>query len=305
MPFERLKRKSILVLIAAAAAASACATDDEPEREELTVAVSVLPQKHFVERIADGRVSVFVVVPPGASPATYEPTPSDMRTMADAAVWFTVGVPFETPWVPRFTGSLPGLRVVSTVRDIELLPIGRYSVRAIADGHHGHSHSEGSADPHVWLSPELVRSQASLIAGELSSLDPAGSDTYHENLERFLEDIDSLQTGIHSLLDTLENRTFMVFHPAWGYFADEFDLIQVPVESGGSEPSPSEMSMLVDLAAAEGIRVIFVSPQFSTSSASAIASETGGEVVEIDPLAVDWSENMHRVASALAEAASR
>jgi len=271
----------------------------------LMVAVSVLPQKYFVESIGGDRVNVFVVVPPGAGPATYEPAPSDMRNMSRASVWFTVGVTFEDPWIPRFIDSNPGLKVVSTIRDIQRRPMDRYSVESPRGGeHHGHDHGYGSPDPHVWLSPELVRSQAAVIAYELAAIDSSRSGFYMDNLLRFEEEIDSLQSEIHGLLDSIPDRDFMVFHPAWGYFCDEFGLTQIPVESGGSEPSPAGMSALVDYARDRGISTVFVSPQFSTSSAEAIAAEIGGNVVQVDPLAEEWADNLYSAAEKIAESSA-
>jgi zinc transport system substrate-binding protein len=283
----------------------ACGTGREtPGEPVIRVAVSVLPQDYFLERVGGEHVAITVVVPPGASPATYEPSPSDMRSMSDAQIWFTVGVAFEDPWLPRFTESNPELRVVSTLEGIRRRPIGRYSVEDLAEGgmsdQDEHHHESDSPDPHVWLSPELVRSQAGVMARELAGMDPERADFYYENLRNFQLEIDSLQLRIHSLLDTLSSRSFMVFHPAWGYFADEFDLVQVPVESSGSEPSPGEMARLVDFAMENGIETVFVSPQFSTSSARAIAAEIQGEVQVLDPLAPDWPENLIRVAELLA-----
>ncbi|MFO8184699.1 MAG: zinc ABC transporter substrate-binding protein [Candidatus Aegiribacteria sp.] len=289
-------------------AASGCGTGEDTGHRAVTAAVSILPQKYFLERLGGDRVEVIVVVPPGASPATYEPSPSDMRRISGARVWFTVGVAFEDAWIPRFEGSGSELEVVSTIRDIQRRPLGRYSVETLSfdeDEEHGHSHDEGSPDPHVWLSPELVRKQVSVMAEVLSELDPEGSETYMDNLGLFMEEIDSLQNEIGSLLEDLDRRRFMVFHPAWGYFADEFGLVQVPVESMGSEPSPREMSILIDHARENDITTVFVSPQFSTSSAETIARELGGGVARIDPLAEDWPDNLYRVAEKLAEEASR
>lgn len=288
--------------------ASGCGSDENGAHRGMTAAVSIQPQKYFLERVGGNRVDVLVVVPPGASPAAYEPSPSDMRRMDQARVWFTVGVAFEDAWVPRFEASSTELEVVSTIRDIQRRPLGRYSVETLSfheDEDHGHSHGEGSPDPHVWLSPELVKKQASVMAEELSRLDPEGAEFYMDNLRQFREDTDSLQREIGSLLENAGRRSFMVFHPAWGYFADEFDLVQVPVESMGSEPSPREMSILIDYARENDISTVFVSPQFSTSSAEAIAQEIGGEVAHIDPLAEDWPDNLYRVAEKLAEEASR
>lgn len=272
-----------------------CEEGRPDDGENLSVAVSILPQRYFVERITGDSVDVFVVVPPGANPATYEPSPSDMRKMSNVDVWFTVGVPFETPWLPRFTGSSPDLNVRSTIENIVRLPIDRYTVT----GHETLSESGGSPDPHVWLSPELVHIQAAVIADELSLLDSSRADEYMANLESFNLEIDSLQNRIHELVDSSSSRSFIVFHPAWGYFADEFGLVQIPIETAGSEPSPSEMALLVDYARENGIGTVFVSPEFSTSSAEAIAAEIDADVIYIDPLAEDWNNNLYNTAEHL------
>lgn len=274
----------------------------KPESSEgggLIVAVSVLPQKYFVQKIAGDSIDIVVVVPPGANPATYEPSPSDMRNMSSVDVWFTIGVPFESPWLPRFTGSNPDLRIRSTIKNIERLPIDRYNVTGHETMPAHHDHGSGSPDPHVWLSPELVRSQAAIIAEELSLLDSSGADEYMANLNSFSTEIDSLQNTIRSLIDPSSSRSFIVFHPAWGYFADEFGLVQIPIETAGNEPSPREMALLIDYARENDIHAVFVSPQFSTSSAASIAAEIGVEVSYIDPLAEDWSSNLRNVAELL------
>lgn len=278
---------------------SGCGEASSFEGGKLIVAVSILPQKYFVEKITGDSIDIVVVVPPGANPATYEPSPSDMRNMSRVDVWFTIGVPFESPWLPRFTGTNTDLRVISTIENIERLPIDRYGITGheTSPAHHGHGH--GSPDPHVWLSPELVRSQTAVIATELSQLDSSGADGYMANLNSFGVEIDSLQKRINSLIDSSSSSSFIVFHPAWGYFADEFGLIQIPIETAGSEPSPREMSLLIDYARENDIRAVFVSPQFSTSSAEAIAAEIGVEVSYIDPLAENWSSNLRNVAELL------
>ena len=279
-----------------------CTEGISEDENNLSVAVSILPQRYFVEKITGDSVDVFVVVPPGANPATYEPSPSDMRKMSRVDVWFTVGVPFETPWLPRFTGSSPDLNVRSTIENIVRLPIDRYSITDHETSSESQGHSHGSPDPHVWLSPELVRSQAAVIADELSLLDGSRADEYMANLKSFNSEIDSLQNIIHELVDSSSSRSFIVFHPAWGYFSDEFGLVPIPIETAGSEPSPSEMALLVDYARENGISAVFVSPQFSTSSAETIADEIDAEVLYIDPLSEDWSSNLYHVAKYLSRA---
>lgn len=296
----------VLLILMLTVVTGGCANGEERERDNdsYTVAVSILPQKYFVERITAHRVEIIVVVPPGASPATYEPSPSDMRNMSRADIWFTIGVEFERAWIPRFRGSNQDMIISSTIENIDRLPFDRYgipeeSVSSSAHQDNERNHSHGWDDPHVWLSPELVRKQAAIISEALSELDHDEEAQYQENLEQFNLEIDSLQNSIHAMLDPLEGNCFIVFHPAWGYFSDEFKLIQIPIEVSGSDPSPGEMSHIVDLAEEHDIQAIFVSPQFSTSSAEAIASEINAGIIYIDPLAENWSANLMHVAEEL------
>jgi zinc transport system substrate-binding protein len=276
-----------------------------PEQKPL-VAVSILPQMYFLEAVAGDRFEVKVLIPPGASPHSYEPTPSDMEDMQRAVLWFTIGVEFEEPWIPRFTGSCPDLRVVSTIDDVQRLPIDRWEhPMEIGEPHpetgaeEPHEHGEGSLDPHTWLSPEMARTQATAMAAALTEEFPPDSAVFAEGLTSFSAEIDSLQAMIGMMLDPVRGRPFMVFHPAWGYFADEFGLVQVPVEVGGNEPGPAELAALIDAAKAAGITTVFVSPQFSTASAEVLASEIGGVTAVLDPLAEDWRGNLIEAAALL------
>ncbi len=268
------------------------------------VAVSILPQKEFVERIAGDRFEVIVLIPPGATPATYEPAPSDMAAMSEAVVWFTIGVPFETAWIPRFLAVNADLDTVNTAAGINRLPIVRHSRQQEhgSDGHTGHDSTDDSLDPHIWLSPELVRTQAATITGTLSELDPENADIYAGNLSVFEEDIDSIQISLHAMLDPLEGSSFIVFHPSWGYFADEFGLLQVAIEEAGNQPSPDQLARLVSLAEERSIRVIFISPQFSASSAGVLAAEIDGGTLQIDPLGSDWEDCLLTAARSIASA---
>ncbi len=268
----------------------------------LSVLVSVVPQKYFVEKIAGDLVEVTVLIPPGASPTTYEVSPSDMRSINRADVWFTIGLQRETTWIPEFSSLNPLLQIVSTIDNVNRLPIGRYSIPGGHTEHDNSGHNHGGIDPHVWLSPEMVNLQSQVICENLIELDPVNSDIYSENLILFLEEISNLQDSIHSSIDSFHGESFLVFHPAWGYFADEFDLIQVPIEISGSEPSPSELAQLIDYGKSSFIKVVFVSPQFSESSAETIADELNASVVFIDPLAQNWAENLAFVADQMASA---
>lgn len=267
--------------------------------EGLGILVSIVPQQYFVQRIAGEYADIAVLIPPGASPAAWELSPSDMRRVSDSHVWFTIGVLPENNWREDFLQINPDLVIVNTVEHIDRLPIDRYGISGEEHYSDHDHHNEGGIDPHVWLSPELVKSQIYVMAMALARIDPENSSTYMNNLEFFEEDISILQDQLHELLDDHAGSSFMVFHPAWGYFADEFNLVQVPIEIAGNEPSPGEMSSIVDYGLDEGVRVVFVSPQFSSSSAETIAEEMDAFVVIIDPLAEDWLSNMQTVAEKL------
>jgi zinc transport system substrate-binding protein len=292
-------RKLLELTLALALLAMACGGENAVEESGLTVLVSVVPQKYFVQRLAGDLAEVKVIIPPGASPAAYEPSPSDLTTVSAADLWFSVGLLAEQNWKRDFQEISPDLVIVETERDLERLAIDRYGLPGEHGEHHDHGHDHGDLDPHVWLSPAMVTVQIETMAEALIEADPDNAETYRGNLEAFRTDIVSLQADLHMKLDPLAGGSFMVFHPAWGYFADEFDLVQVPVEIAGSEPSPGEMSELVDHALEYGIQVIFVSPQFSTASAEAIAAEIGAEVAVLDPLAENWLNNMERAGSEL------
>jgi zinc transport system substrate-binding protein len=294
--FSHFLVPSLLIALSAGGAIACRANEPGPAGDGgLGVVVSIAPQGYFVERIGGDRVSVSVMVEPGADPHTYEPKPEQMRALSRSAVYFSLGVEFEAAWLQKFAAANPALQIVDTIANIERMPM------EVAE----EGHTAGELDPHVWLSPELVRVQSQAIYGALAELDPAHEAEYKANLDAFVADIDALEADIKQTLSGLKSAKFMVFHPAWGYFARDFGLEQIPIEVGGQEPSAQELAHLVQEARDEDIRVVFAEPEFSTQDAETIASEIGGEVLLIDPLAPDWLENMRAVARTFAEVLNR
>ena len=275
----------------------------------LTVFVSVPPQKHFVEKIGGERVSVLVMAGPGANPHAYEPKPSQMKALTGAAVYFAVGDPFELVWLDKFRAANPAMRVVETQAGIERMPMEEHH-RHDADepkagrkgqgrkgGHEAdHDHDGELLDPHVWLAPSLVRLQAERVRDGLIMADPDGRAYYEERARAFAGEIDALDAEIKGLLADRAGASFLVFHPAWGYFARDYGLVQVPIELAGKEPSPRELRQLTERAKAKGYPALFVQPQFSRRTAETIAKAVGARVIEADPLAEDWAANLRAVA---------
>jgi len=272
--------------------------------ELIEVFVSIVPQKTFVERIGGESVKVSVMVQPGANPATYEPKPRQMVALTKAKVYFAIGVPFEAVWLNRISAAGPGMTVIHTEEGIE-----KRIMEDHLHGEEGHSAQEkgeregveehhGIKDPHIWLSPRLVKAQARNILNGLLGIDPARAASYEKNYKYFIAEISDLDNEIKGIFAGKGGRkVFMVFHPAWGYFAQTYGLEQVAVQMEGKEPGPGDLRELIHYAREEGIKVIFVQPEFSTKSAEAIAKAIEGEVVLANPLALDWADNLKKVAT--------
>ena len=294
-----------VAVLALAALVAGCAPGAvEPGEETMSVTVSILPQRTFVERVGGERVTVSVMVEPGSSPATYEPKPEQLRALSDAVAYFSIGVPFEGAWLDRIAAANRDMVMVDTAEGIERLPMRAHHHHDDDGDDHDdddHGHAAGAPDPHIWLSPRLVKLQAENICAALAELDPDHEPEFQANLDGFLADIDALEAEIREILGGVESDKFMVFHPAWGYFAADFGLEQIPIEVGGQEPSARELAALIERAREENIRVVFAQPEFRTSDAETIAKEIGGEVLLISPLAPDWLENMRRVAETFAQ----
>ncbi|MBF0452641.1 MAG: zinc ABC transporter substrate-binding protein [Candidatus Magnetomorum sp.] len=255
-----------------------------------TVFVSILPQKYFLQQIVKDRMDIRVMVQPGASPATYEPSPLQMTHLSKAKIYFSIGVPFESKWLPKISQLYPALKMIQTDRGIEKIPI----------HHHHHDHGEMAPpsipDPHIWLSPPLVKIQARHIWNSLQEIDPDNRQFYEQQYQLFLGRLNKLDDELRNTFFKYQHNAFMVFHPSWGYFAKAYGLRQMAIEIEGKDVKPRQLKQLIQKARDNHVRIIFAQPQFSSKSAHLIAREISGQVVLIDPLALDWEENLRNVA---------
>jgi zinc transport system substrate-binding protein len=266
----------------------------------LSVFVSILPQKYVVEKIGGNLVDVSVMVGPGAGPATYEPKPQQMVRLAGAKIYFAVGVPFEHVWLRKILEVNPKLYLVHTDSGVERIPM--KTARKKGDRR---SQVSVTKDPHIWLSPPLVMLQARNVLRGLLEVDPANRAVFEDNYRQLIREIVDLDIELGAGFAEMEKgKEFMVFHPAWGYFAKAYGLKQIAVEIEGKEPKPAELQQLIKYAKERQIEVLFVQPQFSRKSAQTIARAIGGRTAVADPLAPDWAENLRRVAG-LFKAAGR
>jgi zinc transport system substrate-binding protein len=262
--------------------------------EPIPIFVSIAPQKYFVERIGGNQVNVEVMVKPGESPATFNPNPKKMSRLSQAKLYFSIGVSFESIWIGRIQSMQPGLQFVP-------LHDTTYEKPEMDHDHPSH-HSHGSNDPHTWTSPAKVKLMAQKIKETLSRTEPQMEKYFKKNLQGFLSDLDKLDSDIRKTIAGSTNRRFMVFHPAWSYFANDYGLEQISIEEGGKEPGPRSLQKIIEKGKRLGIKVIFVQKQFSLSIAKKIAKMIGASVREMDPLAEDYMNNMRRTAKAISGA---
>lgn len=301
-----------LALVAAggpALAAAAAPSGTVGDASRIAVFVSIPPQAMLVERVGGTRVRVDVLVPPGQSPHTFEPTPKQLARLAGARVFFAIGLPFEKRLLEKAAAANASLKVVDMRAGVPLRRMAADEGAADHDDAHAdgaaetpghdaeHAHEAGEPDPHVWLSPRNAKVLAANACRALADLDPAHRDAYAANLKALEADLDAVDARIARALAPLKGKDLLVFHPAFGYFADAYGLRQVAVEIEGKEPGARALATLIDRARASGAKVIFVQPQFSPKSAEAVARAIGGAVVPMDPLAQDYLANLEAMAA--------
>ena len=279
----------LLLTISLIAAAVGCNRETETTGKTV-VAVTILPQAGFVEAIGGDKVEVVVMVPPGASPHTYEVTPDQMTKLSNAKMYAKVGSPveFELAWMDKLIAVNKSMLVVDCSQGIDLTK--------------SQDPDEPGLDPHIWLSVRNAKIMAQNICDGMVQVDAANKSYYEKNCANYLENLTKLDSELTNDLSGVKNRNFIVFHPAFGYFARDYNLQQIGVEQDGKEPDADYIVRLIKEAKAHGIRVVFVSPQYSTRSAESIAKEIGGKVVIIDPLAKDFVDNMRAIESAMKQA---
>ena len=290
---------SIIMALVLTTTFSVSAVSCEPAEdagEKIGVAVTILPQAEFVERVGGEKVEVIVMVPPGANVHVYKPIPSQMTALAAARMYAKVGsgVEFERVWMDKLIAVNRDILVVDCADGVAL--------QEIAGGHGGEEVGHDTMDPHIWLSPRNAGIMVRNICQGLVQVDPDNSAYYEKNRDAYLQELDKLDRDIRDALSGVTDRTFMVFHPAFGYFARDYNLIMIPVEEEGKEPTAAGLAHLIGQAREQGIKAVFAGPQFNPQSAEVIAEAIGGRVVFIDVLARDYVRNMRMLLDELVQA---
>lgn len=260
----------------------------ETTNNTMGIVVTVGPEMEFVKAVGGNNVYVTLMVPPGADPHTYEPLPDQLKYVTNSKMYIEVGTPieFELNYMDKMKEINPTMLVVNSSKGISLIP--------------NTAEHENNSDPHVWVSPKNAKIMVENIYQGIIKLDPDNIAYYTKNKDNYLKQLDELNNNITDSLKNKENSQIIVYHPSWAYFCRDYNLIQIPIETGGKEPTSQIIASTIILAKKNNIKVIFVEPQYSSKSADVIASEINGKVVKIDDLAENYITNLNNVAKIFA-----
>ena len=266
---------------------------DRPQK--LNVFASIMPQKYFAEKVGGDLVNVSVLVPSGTSPENFDPSPKQIVQLGSADVYFTIGIPFENIFLDKLKAGKKKLVVAPCDKDVPKLHNPEH------EEHEHEHHHHGEFDPHIWTDPELIKIIARNMADTFAGIDPAHAAVYAANLKSFMSEMDALQAELGKKLAPYKGRVFYVYHSAYTYFAQRFDLVQKSIETGEKEPTPAKLRELVNQANQDKVKTIFIQPEFPASGAKRVAEAIGGKSVTISVLEYDVPANMRKTAALLAE----
>lgn len=278
-----------LILLNACSGHPYASTTDMPPDSTIQVAVSIVPQQTWVEKVGGDAVSVVTMIPPGYSPETYAPGPQRLKDFSDAALYFTIGVPSEA------TSILPGARELNPeLRIVDLA--------AAAEAIYPPLELEpGEKDPHVWMSPRRVIPMIDSIADELAALDPSRETLYRDNAAMYKEELLTLDAELSRQVAECGQRSFIIFHPSMGYFAADYGLTMIAIEEHGKKATPQNLQRVIDSAREQNLKVIFYQEEHDSHQAQSIADEIGGITKGIAPLAADYVPNLYRILAVFQE----
>ena len=259
--------------------------------EKAIITVTIEPLRYFTEAIAGENYQVVSMVPKGSSPESYDPTPQQLVNLSKSQAYFRIGyIGFEQVWMKKLEANCPDMKVYNTSKGIDL-------IRDKGHWHGDHFH-EGGVEPHIWNSTQNALIIADNIYQALCELDSTHQADYKNRLDSLKQNIRQTDAETRRLLENADS-TFLIYHPALSYFARDYGLKQISIEEGGKEPSPAQLKKLIETCRNENVHTIFVQQEFDQRNAQLIAHELGINIVSINPLSYDWTEEMLRTAKGL------
>lgn len=281
------------------------------------VAVTIVPQIEMVKEIADDKVKIVEMIPAGFSPANYAPSPAEMRAFNEAEIYFSIGVPADIQNILPRAEENDNLKVVKLFEIVGEKYPHRYmdhSHGEDADNHDEDAHdheadsnlaeaeqSETGRDPHIWLSPKRAAYMVEVMRDHLIDLMPENENEFSENAEAYLQRLEEVDQKNMELLDRYEGEKILVYHPSYGYFTEHYGLEMLAIEESGKDPGPKHIAEIIDKAEEENIKTVFYQAEIDSNKTRAIAEELDGNIVQLNPLAENYLNNLASIAETFAE----
>ncbi|MGO1370413.1 MAG: metal ABC transporter solute-binding protein, Zn/Mn family [Senegalia sp. (in: firmicutes)] len=290
----------LIVLLALTGCSDGELADDDGK---ITVAAGIPPIKGFIDAITQGDMEVVTMIPPGNSPTNYQPSPKELQKFSDAKVYFAMGVPAENSnIIPKAKDLNENIEIVNLAKGVsEVYPMRNFS----EDEDHSHEededHDHEGEDPHIWLSPKRVIEMIDIIRDKLIEISPENEETYKENAENYKDELSTIDDSIKETLKGVKNQSFIIYHPSFGYFADDYGLNMIAIEESGKEASAKRITEVIDFAKDNNIKFVFYQGEFSSTQAETIAKEIDGEAIKVNPLSEEYIENMKNISEKFKE----
>jgi len=261
-----------------------CKTKTETRKKE-NISVSIFPVKYFVDRLTGETIKVNVMLPAGAGHDTYSPTPQQFQQLSDSKLYFRIGyLGYEQAWIHRLEEINPDMQMINLSEGVDL-------IRSEAVQHGDHFH-DGGVDPHIWMSPKIMKKILPKIKDALILNYPDLEEFINLNYKDLMADVEAMNLAALRMSKNVQKNKFIIFHPALTYFARDYELEQISIEYEGKEPSPVQIASIIKIAKDEKISVIFVQEEYDVRNAQQIAKEAEAEIVHINPMAYDWMNSM-------------
>lgn len=296
--------KKIFMMLIVLLALTGCSDDELADDDgKITVAAGVPPIKGFIDAITQGDMEVVTMIPPGNSPTNYQPSPKELQKFSDAKVYFAMGVPAENSnIIPKAKDLNENIEIVNLAKGVsEVYPMRNFS----EDEDHSHEededHDHEGEDPHIWLSPKRVIEMIDIIRDKLIEISPENEETYKENAENYKDELSTIDDSIKETLKGVKNQSFIIYHPSFGYFADDYGLNMIAIEESGKEASAKRITEVIDFAKDNNIKFVFYQGEFSSTQAETIAKEIDGEAIKVNPLSEEYIENMKNISEKFKE----
>lgn len=287
--------KRFLVFLVALLLLSGCKDDSKvvkknANKQPMIIYTSIQPVAFIASKIAGRYAKVKALIPPGKSPHSFTLLASDLSAMSKAKFFFSVKLPFEEFKLEKaFDNS--NTKWVDITRGIQFQRIDLCQSSSCGHDHDAHKDATELMDPHIWLNPENDMILARNICDTLRQAMPQHADYFELNFKNFTRVLIALDKKLKKMLIPFKGEIFLVYHPAFGYFAKRYGLKQEAIELGGKSPTAKHLQVVISLAIKKKVRIVFVQPEFNRKAASLIAKTIKGSVIKLDPLAYNLIDN--------------